>query len=62
MPLILDGKRFEIKNKERIRDLLKRLNLNPEAYVIITNGKLATEDEIVSDDDEVKLIRVVSGG
>lgn len=62
MPLILEGKKFEIGKRERVRDLLKRLNLNPEAYLVVRNGSLVTEDEIVSDEDEIKLIRVVSGG
>lgn len=43
-------------------DLLKKLEIAQEEVLIIRNGKLVTEDEHVTDDDEIELLSVISGG
>ncbi len=50
------------KNLKRVIDIFKELNLNPEEYLVIRDGKILTEDEEVKEDDEIELIRVISGG
>ncbi len=50
------------KNLKRVIDIFKELNLNPEEYLVIRDGKVLTEDEEVKEDDEIELIRVISGG
>ena len=46
----------------KVRELLKKLSLSSEGYLVIVNGNLVAEDEIISEGDNVKIIRVVSGG
>lgn len=46
----------------RIRDLLARLHVNPETIVVVKNGEVVGEDERCQDDDELKLLSVISGG
>jgi sulfur carrier protein ThiS len=42
--------------------LLKKLNINPETVLIAKNNELITEDESLSDKDEIKILSVISGG
>jgi len=44
------------------KDLLSNLNINFEEVLIVRNGNLVIEDEILSDDDIIQLLSVVSGG
>lgn len=44
------------------RDALKRLNIDPESVLITVNGKLVTDDIVLREGDEVKLVAVISGG
>ncbi len=46
----------------RIRDLLDRLGVNPDTVVVVKNGEVVTEEDACTDDDELKLLSVVSGG
>lgn len=46
----------------KARDLLTKLEINPETIVITRNGNLITEDDKVEKGDEIKIISVVSGG
>ncbi len=50
------------KNLKRVMDIFKELNLNPEEYIVIREGKVLTEDEEIKENDEIELIRVISGG
>jgi thiamine biosynthesis protein ThiS len=55
-------KQLEIKAGATARDSLKKLGINSESVLIVVNGKLVTDDVILKDDDQVKLVAVVSGG
>ena len=45
-----------------ISDLLKQLELSIEEVLITRNGKLITQDTSISEDDELKILSVISGG
>lgn len=62
MPIEFDGKKIEIERPLRVRELFKKLSLNAESYLVVVNDGLAADDETISNDDNVKIIRVVSGG
>lgn len=55
-----------IENFEKpmiVKELLKKLKLNPEQYLVLTgNGEIVTEDYLVKMGETLKIIRVVSGG
>ena len=55
-------KTLTIKGSKKVREILKELDLNPEAHLVVVNGKLVTEDETVDEDATVKIVKVVSGG
>ncbi len=52
----------DIKNKIKVINLLKELSISPEAVIVIRNDEVITEDEFLSNDDEIKLLSVISGG
>ncbi len=52
----------DLKPGATARDTLKKLNIDLESVLIIVNGKLVTDDAILREGDEIKLVAVVSGG
>lgn len=56
------NKKFEVKENMTARDALKRINIDPESVLITVNGKLVTDDVVLREGDEVKLVAVISGG
>lgn len=44
------------------KDLIKLLGMNTEELLIIKNGELVTDEEILDNSDEIKLLSVISGG
>jgi len=58
-----DGKVKEIEIKEMpIEDLLDELGINPVEVIIAKNGEIVPEDDIVRNEDELKIIMVKHGG
>lgn len=56
------SKKFEVKENISARDALHKLAIDPESVLITVNGKLVTDDTILREGDQVKLVAVVSGG
>ncbi len=62
--ILLRKKEYQIDD---VKDLtvakaLKQLNLIPEAHLVIRSGKMLTEQELLRDGDELKIVPVISGG
>lgn len=55
-------RQVEVKGPKRVKDLLRELNLMPEAHLVIRGDDLATEDEMLKDDDQIEVRPVISGG
>ncbi|MBI5035340.1 MAG: MoaD/ThiS family protein [Chloroflexi bacterium] len=55
-------KKWEMKAGMTARDALKKIGVDPESVLITINGKLVTDDALLKDTDQVKLVAVVSGG
>lgn len=62
MKIIYRDKTWELKGRTTVRDAIRKVGLHPEAVLALRNGKLVTDDVLVSGDDTVRLIAVVSGG
>ena len=45
-----------------VHRLLEELSLSKEAHLVVANGKLVTEDHKLDAADDVRVIRVISGG
>jgi len=52
----------ELKGPKRAKDVLRDLNLVVEAHLVIRGDELVTEDEVLSDKDQIEIRPVISGG
>jgi len=52
----------ELKGPKKAKDVLRELNLLVEAHLVIRGDELVTEDEILSDGDQIEIRPVISGG
>ncbi len=62
MEITFRDKKWELKGGIAARDAIKKIGLDPEGVLVVVNGKLCTDDVILRDTDQVKLVAVVSGG
>jgi len=52
----------EIKGPKKVKDVLRELRLMSEAHLVIRGDELVTEDELLSDQDQIEIRPVISGG
>lgn len=57
-----DVKEIDFMENTSIEDILKKEKIPVETVVIKQNGLTVTEDEIVKDNDEIEIIKVIYGG
>jgi sulfur carrier protein ThiS len=60
--LIFRTKEYEVEADITVRQALKRIDLEPESVLATRSGELITEDEVLRDGEEIKLVAVISGG
>jgi sulfur carrier protein ThiS len=60
--LILRKYEYEIKHGMTVRKALQKLSIEPDSVLATRNGELLTDDEIVKENDVIKLVPVISGG
>jgi len=49
-------------NGNVVADLLKEIRINPETVIVVREGEVLTEKEILQDKDKIELLSVISGG
>jgi sulfur carrier protein ThiS len=57
-----DRARISFKYTGTVKNLLERINVNPQNVMVTVNGKMSTEDAKIADTDNVEILQVVSGG
>ncbi len=55
------NKTIEI-NAKSVSELLKKLNINKNSVIVVRNNDVILEDEALNDEDNIKLLSVISGG
>ena len=55
-------KTVELDNKSTVSDLLKELKINPVTVIVSRNNELILEDEKLNNNDEIKILSVISAG
>ena len=55
-------KTMELGNNTTVKDLLKKMNINPVTVIVSKNNDIILEDEKLNDKDDFKIISVISGG
>ncbi|MBI2652347.1 MoaD/ThiS family protein [Candidatus Woesearchaeota archaeon] len=53
---------LQLENNSIVADLLKKLDINSVTVIVSRNNELILEDEKLSDNDEIKILSVISGG
>lgn len=54
--------KIELDSNSRVGELLKILNINPVTIIVSRNNELVLDDAKLSDNDEIKILSVISGG
>jgi sulfur carrier protein len=62
MKITYRDKEWELEGRRRVRDVIKEVGLVPQTVLAVRDGKLLTEDVMLKEEDEVKLVAVISGG
>lgn len=61
-----EDKQIEITISElkenNIKSLLDALKINPSTIITVKNNEVVLEDEPLQNDDEIKILSVISGG
>lgn len=53
---------FKITDKKKIKDILNELEISRNSVIIVKNDNIALDDDLVDNQDKLKLLSVVSGG
>lgn len=53
---------YEIQKPRTIKKFLQTLNISNESVILIKNGEICLEEELLENTDELKILSVVSGG
>jgi sulfur carrier protein ThiS len=62
MKIVYRDQQWELQGRWRVEDAIREVGLVPQAVLAVRDGKLLTEDEIAGEDDEIRLVAVISGG
>lgn len=57
-----ENKTSTIKFTGKAKELLKRLKLNEEEFLVLKNEELVSLEEPLNDSDKIKIISIISGG
>jgi sulfur carrier protein ThiS len=57
-----ETKRLVVEEDANVLSVLELLKINPETVLVKKGKEIITEDEALADNDEIELIKVVSGG
>jgi sulfur carrier protein len=56
------SREVEVTGVKRVGEVLRRLQLTQEGYLVIRDGQLLTTDEEVGEEDVLEMRPVISGG
>lgn len=60
--LILRKKEYTVEGTVTVKDALKQLGLSPESHLVVLDGRLVNENDVLRNGDVAKLVAVISGG
>ncbi|MCX8025456.1 MAG: MoaD/ThiS family protein [Thermanaerothrix sp.] len=60
--LILRKQEYQLEGTMTVKEALKRLSLSPESHLVVRNGELLNENDVLRDGDVVKIVPSISGG
>jgi sulfur carrier protein ThiS len=60
--VIIRQEEHEVPGPVTVGEALRRLGLPPESYLVLRDGILLDETEILNDGETIRLVGVISGG
>lgn len=60
--LTLREKIYELEGTIKVIDALQKLNLSIESHLVVRDGILLNDNEVLRDGETVKIVAVISGG
>lgn len=60
--LILRKQEFQLEGTLTVKDALKKLDLSLESHLVVRDGDLLTENDVLRNGETVKIIAAISGG
>ncbi len=55
-------KQWTVSGNITVRELIQKVGLEPATVLAVRKGKLVLDSEVLGDEDEIKLIAIISGG
>ena len=52
----------ELEDGANIADVVKKIGVLPTEVIAVKNGSVVTDDSLVTDNDSIRLLSVISGG
>ena len=62
MKVIYREKEWQLQGRKRVREAIVEVGLLPHTVLAVRDGKLLTEDTLLNEEDQVRLVAVISGG
>lgn len=53
---------YKLEKPKPLIEILKDLNIHLESVILVKNDTICLEEELVENNDEIKLLSVISGG
>lgn len=60
--IIYRGQVIEVEGGMSLRDILVLNGIQPESHFGVRDGKVIPDDEVLSDGEVIRLVKVISGG
>lgn len=62
MKLILRKQEYQVEGTISVKEALKRLDLSIESHLVVRDGQLLTENDVLRNGETVKIVSAISGG
>ena len=53
---------WKVPGQQTVRSVIETVGLDPATVLAVRDGRLVLDSEMLGDDDELKLVAVISGG
>ena len=60
--VIYRDKVWEVPGRQTVREVILAVGFDPATILAVRHGQLALDSELLDEDDEVRLIAIISGG
>ena len=62
MKICYRDQKWELKGEWSVREVIEEVGLSPDRLVAVRDGRVVSEDIVLKEDDEIRLLTLISGG